>query len=145
MLVTTHDRCLIGNFNLAFAGSHRSIFIGDKTCVLFQRGSSQTTFSAENFSWNECRKCKQTWPGLNGILSNVTGTIESTYHKVILKSKRLAKKQLVHCLSRRIIIAVKVQTSQWERLKVWHMFHRTNSNCVFVLILRKLSRFVFCT
>lgn len=114
-------------------------YLSETKPVLFQRGSSQTTFSAENFSWNECRNCKQTWPGLNGILSNVTGTIESTYHK------RLAKKQLVHCLSRRIIIAVKVQTSQWERLKVWHMFHRTNSNCVFVLILRKLSRFVFCT
>ena len=50
--------------------------------------------------------------------------------------KRLAEKQVVHCFPRRIIIAVKVQTSQWERLKVWHMFHRINSIVFSLLFLR---------
>ena len=67
--------------------------------MLYQRSSSQTTFLAENFSWNECWNecwnCKQTRPELIGILSNVT------------YAKRLAKKELVLCLPRRTVIDAK--------------------------------------
>ena len=64
--------------------------------VLYQRSFSQTTFLAENFSWNEYRNSKQTSPGLNGILSKVTLTINQ-------KEKR----RMLNDLPRSIIIAVK--------------------------------------